>query len=93
MIQSSTSCGRGSPGYRAPEMFSEESFYTPSSDIWAVGFVYYELRTKQKLFKTDFEISDWAKSNNETKLLPDDPSILETWEDEQAFLAQMVHRN
>ena len=93
VIQTSTSSGRGSPGYRGPEIISEESFYSFATDIWAVGCLYYELRTKQKLFKGDFQTMEWAKSTDKVKSLPDEPCILDTWKSEQDLLSQMVHRN
>ena len=33
----------GTPFYLAPELFSPGSFYSPKSDIWAVGVILYEL--------------------------------------------------
>lgn len=43
--------------YRAPELLDGGTKYTKSIDIWAVGCIFYELLTKQALFKEESEFS------------------------------------
>jgi len=42
--------------YRAPELLLGAKTYTTSIDMWSVGCIFYELLTKQILFKGDSEI-------------------------------------
>jgi|SRR5271169_5374408 len=46
--------GRGTSGYRAPELMRDEACVTQTSDIWALGCILYELAFKKKVFTRDF---------------------------------------
>ena len=58
--------GRGSAVYRAPELFGEPGGYNRKSDIWALGCVAYELFTKEKAFKDDFEVREYRNTSDES---------------------------
>jgi serine/threonine protein kinase len=51
-----TEHGRGTSGYRAPELLAEQFQYTNKVDIWALGCISYELVTRKKLYKSDWEL-------------------------------------
>lgn len=55
----STNQGRGTDGYRAPELHDDthtgKYSYNQKCDIWALGCILYELIFKVKPFKTDYE--------------------------------------
>lgn len=59
--------GRGSVGYRAPELLSVGEF-SRSSDIWALGCILYEMCMRRKAFRSDWETSRFADSNTETSI-------------------------
>jgi serine/threonine protein kinase len=47
--------GRGTSGYRAPELFNPgKSYYSNRSDIWALGCIVYELATGRQVFENDY---------------------------------------
>jgi serine/threonine protein kinase len=52
--------GRGTGGYRAPELICEAGSYNRKSDIWAFGCIVHELATKKKRFKNDWETLFWV---------------------------------
>jgi len=74
-IQKTTLYGRGTQGYRAPELLQRldfeaegKSFYSRKSDIWALGCVFYEVTFSKQLFKQDISAIGWAMSGTELKL-------------------------
>jgi serine/threonine protein kinase len=74
-MQKTTQYGRGTQGYRAPELLlrldfeaEEKSFYSKKSDVWALGCVFYEATFSKKLFKQDIETHGWAMSGRELEL-------------------------
>jgi Protein kinase domain/Ankyrin repeats (3 copies) len=48
--------GRGSPGYRAPELLLnwDHRQYSSRSDIWSLGCILHEMATGQRIFENDF---------------------------------------
>ena len=52
----------GTSGYRAPEVLENNSFNT-KSDIWAFGCIAFQLCTKEKPFREDWEVMDYARSS------------------------------
>jgi Protein kinase domain/Ankyrin repeats (many copies) len=47
---------RGTPGYRAPELFSDQKpQFSNRSDIWALGCILHELSTGRSVFANDYE--------------------------------------
>src|SRR5271163_3064502 len=73
-MQKTTLYGRGTQGYRAPELLQrfdfeaeEKSFYSKKSDIWALGCVFYEATFSKKLFKQDIDTHGWVMSRSELK--------------------------
>ena len=46
--------GRGTGGYRAPELLKEESEFTMKVDIWVLGCILYELVISKPAFASDF---------------------------------------
>lgn len=51
--------GRGTPGYRAPEVIAELGSYTGKVDIWALGCIIFELCTGRPLFPNDWAVRDF----------------------------------
>jgi serine/threonine protein kinase len=57
----STALGRGTSGYRAPEIVKEFSTYNNKVDIFALACILYELLSEgKKLFSSDFQVLQWA---------------------------------
>jgi tetratricopeptide (TPR) repeat protein len=58
-----TSVGRGTEGYRAPELVRREVKYTYSNkvDMWAIGCIFYEIVVKSKVFPEDWEVVQFAE--------------------------------
>jgi serine/threonine protein kinase len=54
-----TRYSRGTQGYRAPEVLNR-SYYNKKADIFALGCVIYETITYQKLFRSDWDIANYA---------------------------------
>jgi len=54
-----TESGRGSNGYRAPELIGETSWFNQKSDIWCLGCIFYELSTGKPAFRSDFEVFEF----------------------------------
>ena len=54
-----TESGRGSSGYRAPELMAETSAFNQKSDIWCLGCIFYELCTGKTAFRSDFEVFEF----------------------------------
>jgi len=51
-----TLCGRGTAGYRAPELINnqESTQYSEKVDIWATGCIFYEVLFRTRAFSSDF---------------------------------------
>ena len=49
--------GRGTPGYRAPELLLnwEHRHYSTRSDIWSLGCIIHEMATGRRAFENDFD--------------------------------------
>jgi hypothetical protein len=59
-----TENGRGTQGYRAPELMSSVTGFTNKVDIWALGCILYELMTGTKAFETDWCVRDYYVSDS-----------------------------
>jgi hypothetical protein len=58
-----TENGRGTPGYRAPELFATDNpNYNNRCDIWALGCILHELSTGQRLFTNDYAVALYANA-------------------------------
>jgi tetratricopeptide (TPR) repeat protein len=55
--------GRGTEGYKAPELVRREPQYTYTNkvDMWALGCIFYELVVKSKVFPEDWEVVQFAE--------------------------------
>lgn len=51
--------GRGTPGYRAPEILAERSAYSHKADVWSMGCILFELCTRNQAFKSDYFVSNF----------------------------------
>ena len=69
VVAKTTLHGRGTAGYRAPEVLREDGRYTNKVDIFALGCILFELATKSQAFKGDWSIREYAISDSST-LLP-----------------------
>ncbi len=69
----STQDGRGTTGYRAPELLRETSVFNSKVDIWALGCILYELVFCKKAFSDDYEVTRLALFQKEI-LIPEVPS-------------------
>jgi serine/threonine protein kinase len=58
----STDVGRGTPGYRAPELLNEDPVYNNKVDIWALGCILYELAVGEQAFANDFATREYKVS-------------------------------
>lgn len=56
--------GRGTGGYRAPELLSEFSKFTKKVDIWALGCILYELAMGEKAFNDDYSVLSFLDSRS-----------------------------
>jgi serine/threonine protein kinase len=55
--------GRGTEGYRAPELIQDEKgTYTNKVDIWAIGCILHEVWFLQKAFGRDWEVISYSRS-------------------------------
>ena len=55
--------GRGTHGYRAPELCTENPLYSTKTDVWALGCVLHELAFRQSAFCGDWAASEYGRSN------------------------------
>jgi len=56
-----TSLGRGTEGYRAPEVLRSRGQYNKRSDSFALGCITYEIVTGQKLFDSDWAVLEYVR--------------------------------
>jgi len=73
-LEQTTSYGRGTSGYRAPELLlvgswrrggsegAEDPRFSKKSDMWAMGCMFYELIFAHQLFLSDMSARDYAVS-------------------------------
>jgi len=89
--------GRGTQGYRAPELLSDSTSFNKRSDIWALGCIFYELLTfGKKAFHSDLSVQMYSQStSNCPKVAP--PASIGTAEEvllenDNKLLSQMLAR-
>src|SRR5271169_1974562 len=60
-----SSKGRGSDGYRAPELIGSKEIreFTKKVDIWALGCIMYELLAEEQAFSNDDKTRTYANSS------------------------------
>ena len=63
-----TQLGRGTEGYRAPELLSPKGKCNNKADIFALGCVIYEIVTGDKLFENEWAILDYARTKDDSFL-------------------------
>ena len=56
--------GRGTAGYRAPEILEEPGHYNKRSDIWSLGCILCELIVGRPPFATDLQVLHYALSKS-----------------------------
>ena len=57
-----TQFARGTECYRAPELMKDMGSVTQSSDVWALGCIFYELVFKIRAFRSDFDVFNYIHS-------------------------------
>lgn len=70
--QAETKFGRGSLGYRAPELYVDEDepgYYSRKSDIWALGCILFEIATTKKAFLNDLVAFQFPLPESDKKWL------------------------
>jgi serine/threonine protein kinase len=55
-----TDFARGTTCYRTPELLSEKPSYTNKVDIWALGYILYELASGKRAFNSDVACNEHA---------------------------------
>src|ERR1700732_4876216 len=58
-----TERGRGTSGYRPPELLAKDAKYTYKVDIWALGCILYELSIKKRAFVDDWMVQTRCSSS------------------------------
>jgi tetratricopeptide (TPR) repeat protein len=88
-----TATGRGTQGYRAPEVLSDSvTGFNNKADIWAVGCILYELMTGNKLFTNDFHVREYQFSDMAVKIsVRDVPHVLQLHLSE--IVTELLHRD
>jgi serine/threonine protein kinase len=61
---------RGTPGYRAPELYHEKATFTTKVDIWALGCILYELAVGKKVFPLDYDTREYAVEKEMLQISP-----------------------
>ena len=64
-----TASGKGTSGYRAPELLKEYPEYSKKVDIWAMGVILHELATGQKPFHSDEAVSEHYRSRQRLRTI------------------------
>jgi Protein kinase domain len=86
--------GRGTPGYRAPELLplSGQSKYSKRSDIWALGCIIHELSTGRPAFSDDYSVIIYANASPD---LPVEISFdCKFWQHHiSEFLRDLLHKD
>jgi serine/threonine protein kinase len=60
-----SSKGRGTPCYRAPEFFADHNpGFNNKVDIWSMGCILYELAVGRRAFENDYSILEYRLSRN-----------------------------
>jgi len=88
-VRYTTRNSRGTEGYRAVEVLGikEVAFVTKASDIWALGCILHELAFRKKLFPRDYNVWDYA-STQELKEL----QCLEVNQLTATCIRELIHR-
>jgi serine/threonine protein kinase len=81
--------GRGTDGYRAPELRNKFPRYSAMTDVWSLGCVLYELAVGKQAFADDWAIGEYVQSN-ELKLPFED---LKNWSDNSMTTLKMIIQN
>ena len=63
--------GRGTSGYRAPELLQDTPVFTRKVDIWAAGCIFYEIVARQKAFLDDWQVKEYGKDASKEPKIPD----------------------
>jgi serine/threonine protein kinase len=65
-----TVMGRGLAGYRAPEMIGAEDRpkFSAKTNIWALGCLLYEILTRKRAFKGDYDVYRYAVTQTELEV-------------------------
>ena len=87
-----TRYGRGTEGYRAPELTLESSVFTNKVDVWALGCIFVELLAGKQAFKDDWKVREYFNNSSRLDLsIPGLPKVLEVHQSE--IIHELLHRN
>jgi len=93
-VAQTTRYGRGTGGYRAPELIDESTCktrYTNKVDIFALGCIFFELVFGMKSFESDFQVHRYSQNPRE-KLMPPTTSYVYLDERSQKSVSQTILR-
>jgi len=83
--------GRGTSGYRAPELVLPSSRFTTKVDVWGLGCILFELATRKQAFKCDWNVQNYYQSQSTLKpSIAGLPNILQSHLDE--ITDDLLHR-
>jgi len=82
--------GRGTQGYRAPELLRAQPNFTNKVDIWALGCILYELATTTKAFGNDWATKEYSQEPKQVLSISVPSEFLEHHLSEH--LLRLLHR-
>jgi serine/threonine protein kinase len=85
--------GRGTPGYRAPELLLPGRTFNKKTDIWALGCIVFDLFTGRRAFREDHDVWEYKKSTSSLELFLDERFSGPLQETITTNVHEMLHRD